>query len=162
MDSQWVARTKIHRIGQEAASVSDLMRASPSMAKYIAPIKDEKDVPDKPSRHEERIIGAATHLAHAIAVQHMGVFESDSMHGDPVELAKTELLDVLSDIYSIATLDGRDYLYYDFAKKEFCCTEDVFETRTSQDIAKFIGELTVYVDRRDKMPAFSEGGGRMS
>ena len=161
MDKHWTARAGIRRIGQEAASVSDLMHASPTMAKYIAPIKDEKDVPDKPSCHEERIIGAATHLAHAIAAQHMGIFESDSMHGDPVELAKTELLRVLSDVYSIATLDGPDYLYYDFAKKEFGCTEDIFETRASQDIAKFIGELTVYVDRRDKKPAFSEGGGRM-
>jgi hypothetical protein len=161
MDTHWINRAKGRRIGQNAASVSELMRVSPTMAKYIAPVKDDKDVPDKPSRHEEHIIAAATHLAHAIAVQHMGLFESDGMHGDPVELAKTELLGILSDVYSIATLEGQDYRYYDFDNKEFCCTEDIFETRVSRDIAKFIGELTLYVDRRNRKPAYSEGGGRM-
>lgn len=131
------------------------------MSKYIAPIKLGEDGPDNPSLHEERIVTAATHLAHAITVQQLGFFDNDGMHGDPVAIAKQELLHIFGDVYSMASLKGPDYVFYDFEKQKFGCTQDIFESRVNRDISAFIGELTVYIECQRSVPLRSEGGGLM-
>jgi hypothetical protein len=143
-------------------SVRELLQSSKSMAKYVRVISDEDGARRHPRLYvEQRVIAEATHLAHVLVSQRQGIFATEPVDGDAVKNAKVRLFKVLQRAYSVPERGVAGSLYFNFTNGRYMADhKDVFETRLSRDIDRFIGELTMYIDRKVRITE-SNGGSRM-